>query len=163
MTITRNVTRNVTRGVTWGATSGQFGLSPSLHYDFTQPTLAAKTGPTLDIVRATTATMTDADGWIREVQSGEARFQGATFSQNLCTKSSDLADVAWTSSGTSMGTAETDPFGGTLAYPISEDNTTGEHRLSREQTFPIDRQALVSIYAKASNRDWSNESSRRPS
>ena len=74
----------------------------TLHYNFTEnPSLAGNvdqvdTTPTLSITRATTGMMKDADGWLREVQSGEARFPGASFSHNLMKNSGELDGANWT-------------------------------------------------------------------
>ena len=68
-------------------------MSLTLHQDFTNPSLiaAALKGPVLDITRATEGTMVDADGFIRPVFDGEARFPGATWRANLGTSSNDLS------------------------------------------------------------------------
>lgn len=61
-------------------------MSLALHYDFkSNPTLAATKGkgPTLTLIRATTATYFDAEGIMRTAQSGEARFTGSVRRENL--------------------------------------------------------------------------------
>jgi hypothetical protein len=61
--------------------------------------------PDLSITRATLATMVDADGYIREVQSGEARFTGATYKNNLIQKS-DAADADYGTQGGTPGVSD---------------------------------------------------------
>ena len=77
MSLTRNVVRGaVTRAVTWGLSDSAFygGFSPTLHYNWgagapTIMSLAAVTGPTLSLTRATTAKVTDWENVIRVTKS----------------------------------------------------------------------------------------------
>ena len=71
-------------------------MAKTLHYNFAAtPSLEAVVGPTLAITRATSATMVDADGYIRQVQSGEARFPGASWSDNSAIQSQTFDNASW--------------------------------------------------------------------
>lgn len=99
-------------------------MSKTLHYDFkSNPTLASVVGPALGITRATEATMKDADGWLRTVQSGEARFPGASFSHNLAFQSNDLTNGVWSKDGVVV----TDNGDGSFTF--TEDTSTGYHQI----------------------------------
>jgi hypothetical protein len=136
--------------------------SLTLHYDFVNnPSLSGHddytgilTTPDLSITRATTAMMKDADGWLREMQSGEARFPGATFNHNLFTYSEDLSNAAWTKSDVTLGTGIAGPTGytGTIDK-IVEDATNALHYVPQSRDFLQDHFYLVSCVAKAGERD----------
>ena len=111
----------------------------TLHYDFTDANsgLAAQDslGPTLGITRASNATMVDADGYIRNVYSGEPRFEGATWSEQLVDNDFD----SWTTNEASITDAGDDPpFAGVTAYRFAG-TTANDVHYAREPgvfTFP---------------------------
>jgi hypothetical protein len=75
-------------------------MSLTLHYDFANDlSLAARIGPTLDIVRATEARFMDYDNVLRTVPDGEARFTGCRRVENPLLYSEDLSDAEWTKDG----------------------------------------------------------------
>lgn len=77
---------------------------PAFYIDYTQGNLYPLIGavaPTF--TRATAATVTDFEGIIRDVKSGEARFQGLRRIENLvATKSEDFSNAAWTKSNVTV-------------------------------------------------------------
>jgi hypothetical protein len=123
----------------------------TLHYDFaTTPSLEAAVGPTLDITRATTAMMKDADGWLREVQSGEARFDGAVFSHNLMTYGDDFDDASWLENGlTSRSVIAGDsPVSGQTVTQLVENAVNTTHLLYKDVTTTVGAAYCWSVYAK---------------
>jgi hypothetical protein len=106
-------------------------MSITLRYKFAEDaSLEARVGPTLDITRTTQATMVDADGWIRQVQDGEARFSGAAWSQNLCEQSQTFDNAAWVKTRSSISAdVTTSPDGGSNADELIEDNTASSSHL----------------------------------
>ena len=75
-------------------------LAPSLHYDFTNVTLSSfqSRGPTLDLTRATEATVTDYFNVIKTVNDGEARYTGGRRVENGIKQSNTFNDAEWTDS-----------------------------------------------------------------
>ena len=70
--------------------------------------------------RATTATVTDFEGSVKTVNSGEARFQGARRVENLCANSENFASGLWSvTNGSKVSTSEPDPLGGNNAVHLS--------------------------------------------
>lgn len=129
-------------------------MALTLHYDFTSPSLSATVGPTLGITRATKATMVDADGYIREVQSGEARFTGATFASNLIDESTWTAGVVGVTDTVVTDNAVANPVDGTVdAVKVTGNNTNTTGRVSRESLVEIKagHSYTFSIYAKTFN------------
>jgi hypothetical protein len=139
-------------------------MALTLHYDFANsPSLAAQVGPTLSITRATTATMKDADGYIREVQSGEPRFTGAAFAHNLITRSNDL-DTTWVLTNATIAQNATDPNGvANNAWTLTDDATSGVHTVHYANA-PIDteKDRVFSIHVKAGTARYVCFASRLP-
>jgi hypothetical protein len=71
--------------------------------------------------RATIATVTDFEGLIKKVKSGEARFEGARRVENLLTYSEDLSNVAWTKTGTATVTGTNQ-----INFPAVNDTIIGQ-------------------------------------
>lgn len=71
--------------------------------------------------RATTAYVTDFEGLLKPVLSGEARFTGARRVQNSVVKSEDLtvATGGWSVGTATITSGISDPIGGTSAYTIT--------------------------------------------
>lgn len=70
--------------------------------------------------RATTATVTDQDGVIRNVLSGEARFTGARRVYNYAANSENLSAAGgWSVTNATTNTGQTDPNGGTAATRVT--------------------------------------------
>jgi hypothetical protein len=105
----------------------------TLWYDWTAPqngvlSLAAQTnqnvpasfGPELSLTRATTASVTDYNNIIKQVQSGEERYTGARRVENLVLHSNDFSDAKWTRNQTmTVTTGVSDPDGGTNATTLT--------------------------------------------
>jgi hypothetical protein len=140
-------------------------MAKTLHYDFLgRPALdghddytSTPGTPDLALTRATTATMVDADGYIREVQAGDARFTGATFAHNIHKQSNDFS-TSWVNTRTTDSqNVGTDPFGGTAAQSLNEDGTAASTHFINYNPGVIltaGKKYIHSLYAKASNRSW---------
>lgn len=136
----------VPRGVTSTAdpvASG--GLETSLISDMGDPTFT----------RATTATVTDFEGLVKTVKSGEARFQGARRVENLLTYSQDFTNAVWANfRSTDSADAETAPDGTLTADKLiqgSGETTTGGLQATGVS---FDTASYTySVYAKAAGYD----------
>ena len=86
----------------WGTTDDSAFVQPSLYVPLTTslvPTLATGSGvPTYTRADAAnySATVTDFEGLIKPVKTGEARFEGARRVENYLTKTEDLNNASWT-------------------------------------------------------------------
>jgi hypothetical protein len=92
----------------------QYGIEAAATIGSDNPSFQADLKNTLDLqagagkatfTRATTATVTDFEGLIKTVKSGEARFEGARRVENLNPKSE--ADSGWVAGGTTPPTVST--------------------------------------------------------
>ena len=132
-------------------------MAKTLHYDFKNyPTLDARRGPTLDITRATKATMVDADGYLRTVQSGEARFTGARRVENLCYQSEDFS-TGWANVNCvdSVDGTIAPPSGITTVTKLAQATTTGIQQLSRQDSvFANGQSTTKSCYFRAGTASW---------
>jgi len=90
--------------------------------------------------RATTATVIDHENVIREVQSGEVRFQLQRRVENLLTASEDLTAAVWADSGGTTRTTDTITFNGTSGQYIRQGND-----------FPSGGRAVFSVEMKATS------------
>jgi hypothetical protein len=88
--------------------------------------------------------MVDADGYIREVQAGEARFTGATFKSNRFTVSANDPET-WNEGNFTTTAGQTDPFGGTDAYRME---STGAAFARQVSIIPEGHTALGSVWLK---------------
>ncbi len=104
--------------------------APSFQADL-KNTLALQAGvgaPTF--TRATAATVTDFEGLIKTVKSGEARFEGARRVENKIT-TPNIADASWTKQKGGTGVdpivtyGQTDPFGGATASRLQLNRGNG--------------------------------------
>lgn len=99
------------------------GITPSFQVNLGEGSIATQSA-TPTFTRATTATVTDHDSVVRNVLSGEARFQGLRRVQNLVTASEDITGGSWISSVSGTGTAAsatsgfTAPDGSSTAFRI---------------------------------------------
>ncbi|MFA6109945.1 MAG: LamG domain-containing protein [Candidatus Latescibacterota bacterium] len=93
-------------------------------------------GPTF--TRATTATVTDFEGLIKNVKSGEARFEGARRVENLVSYSEDFNNVAWTKG-----------IVGSANVPV----VTANYALAPDGTMTADRIQFSTI--GTTSNDWS--------
>jgi 3-methyladenine DNA glycosylase Tag len=110
-------------------------------------------GPTF--TRATTATVTDFEGLIKKVKSGEARFEGARRVENLATFSEDFSNAVWTKNNTAyVVNSITAPNGTLTADTISDDGTAGLHRIYSNQSTIAGNVYIVSGYFKYGNQQW---------
>jgi hypothetical protein len=151
-------------------------MAITLHYPFlTNPSLTghdneglAVTTPDLSFTRATSAWDTDADGYIREYLSGEARFTGATFNNNRRINSA-TAPSASQEGGTAVDvtgsvTAPAELPAGIKVWELPDNNTdpatgTVRHFLDQNQIVlpTAGVQITISVYAKkkpGANVDW---------
>jgi hypothetical protein len=128
----------------------------AVRYDFDEiPNLAPRdnNGPIMTCSRTAVANVIDFNGYYREAQSDEPRFQGAVFKHNIISPSNDFS--LWTDVRATEASGKTDPFGGTDAWAIVDDATasaTHGKRLSTT-TYKGDRPYVASIYARASALD----------
>lgn len=131
-----------------------FAENPSLVPDTESP----GTTPDLSITRTTSATMVDADGYIRGVQNGEARFDGATWQENSIRQSVDL-NTTWGLTTVTATGGQADPFGGTDAFLLTCSPGPANARVNQSVTPTFGNIKEVSsyfwsVYAKAGNVDW---------
>jgi hypothetical protein len=138
-------------------------MSLTLHQDFTNPSLiaAALKGPVLDITRATEGTMVDADGFIRPVFDGEARFPGATWRANLGTSSNDLSSGIYVKNNCTVAQdAEGRDGTANSAWTITADGAgagtefVGPRYDAVTSRTTIGRVILSSWYAKPGTKAW---------
>jgi hypothetical protein len=132
-------------------------MSITLRYKFAEDaSLEARVGPTLDITRTTQATMVDADGWIRTVQDGEARFSGAAWSQNISLQSEDFS-TTWTTSGVVNTDQAIAPDGSLTADQLIDNAAaSGNVAVLVSQSLSVSTSTVYafSMFAKADQLDW---------
>jgi hypothetical protein len=119
-----------------------FGANPGISGQTTQPSFAAALTTTIvpgialgsstaTFTRATTATVTDQDGAVRTVLSGESRFQGARRIRNLLTATEAMTGGGWASTAGGTGSAATAtggftaPDGTATAFRIQANRNAG--------------------------------------
>jgi hypothetical protein len=135
----------------------QFGIDAAATFTADHPSFQADLKNTLDLqagigkptfTRATIATVTDFEGLIKNVKSGEARFEGARRVENLLTYSEAFDNTAWGKSEFSQVNPDVSvsPIGTLSADKLVAQNSNGQHYLSRNITGRIQ---AFSIYAKA--------------
>jgi hypothetical protein len=122
-------------------------------------TAFGKGSTTPTFTRATTATITDHEGFVRNVLSGEPRFYGARRIRNQFTFSQDFTNAIWTKNAltSSTFTGFADPFNGTTGASIVVDNGSsvigndGVGSLSQTftKTASVAQLLMFTIYAKA--------------
>lgn len=118
-------------------------MSKTLEYDFeVDKSLAARIGPTLSIVRASTATYRDGGGVLQEASANQARFDhdyaGVSLgllieaaATNLCTWSETFTNAIWLKSGATIDAdAGLAPDGTTTMARLNVNTTFIEHRVA---------------------------------
>lgn len=146
-------------------------MPKTLHLDFlNNPSLTDHTKgtatPDLSLTRTTKRRMDDADGYIRELQAGEAAFTGATFNNNII-KNTNTAPTASQEGGTPVDVSGsvTAPSGvSATVYELPDNGTdpaTGTVRhlwATGAASMPTaGAQLTTSVYLKkktGSNNDW---------
>jgi len=131
-------------------------MSLTLRYAFAEAlSLAGNPGPTLSLTRATTASVTDYNNIIKEVASGEERYTGARRVENLILQSNDF-DTTWSNITATEAQGATDPNGGSLAWTLTDDSSTGTGNAAVRQNITLVSGAdyTLSVYAKADQLDW---------
>jgi len=110
--------------------------APTLWYDFIEDcSLSSKDGeygPTLTLTRATNATVVDDDGYIQEVEEGDARFEDATYRRNYANRTEDL--TGWnTLNTTTVAAVDSVLHNSTIINlsSITDDATSGHHVVAR--------------------------------
>ena len=139
------------------------GISPTLKYDFANDvSLVAAIGPTLSLTRTTAASVTDYNGVIKQVQSGEARYTGGRRVENIAPQSNSLDQAGWTAiSCTTTASAVVGPFGDSDVWEIKATDTadTGtsgprQDNWSDGGAYKEGNQYTCSVYAKKGTLDW---------
>lgn len=107
--------------------------------------------------RATSATVTDFEGIIRTVKSGEARFEGARRVENLLTYSEDFSNGIWVKIPSAISSITSDaslsPIG-TLADRVNFINQDDwDLSLNQIISVPAGAKIVNSFYAKAEGED----------
>ncbi len=129
------------------------------------PTFQADLKSTLDLqsgvgsptfTRATTATVTDFEGLVRNVKSGEARFEGARRVENLVTYSEDFSNAIWQKAGTITPTVTSNTSmapDGTLTADTFDyaANNSSAHLYQTGKSFVTGNTYTVSVYVKTSS------------
>lgn len=133
-------------------------MSVTLHHPFKDnPTLAGAIGAALNITRDTSAYTTDADGWLREYPSGEARFQGAAFRQNRLLQSNNFAGYVKLNSTAAQDATDADGNANN-AWTLSGDGAgAGEEPVgirSGVNSGYTGKTILWSVEAKANDNNW---------
>lgn len=101
---------------------------------------------TLGFTRATAAMVTDWEGLLRPVLSGELRFSGARRVRNEL-PTEDFTDAAYTKSSITVTGGATDPLGGSTAYTLSATGANGNISRSLSGHVAGDT-ATLSIWAR---------------
>ena len=100
--------------------------------------------------RATIATVTDHEWVIRQVTSGEARFQGARRVQNLHTYSEDITNAVWNkASCTSAKNAGTAPDGTNTAWLVTSNVATALTEFNQNYNIVSGQTYILSVSLKA--------------
>jgi hypothetical protein len=101
--------------------------------------------------------MKDADGYLRTVQAGEARFPGARWSQNICLQSEDFSTTWNTSLGVVTADQAIAPDGTLTGDKITDDSSTGTGEVFAYQIFfalSPSTTYTMSVYLKADQLSW---------
>ena len=110
--------------------------------------------PRISFTRATTGTVTDFEGLIKNVKSGEVRFDGMRRVENLLTYSQDFSNAVWVKSAATISAdAIAAPDGTLTADKIVENSATATHFVYN----PIAVNSgsfTFTVYAKAGERSW---------
>jgi hypothetical protein len=110
--------------------------------------------PRISFTRATTGTVTDFEGLIKNVKSGEVRFDGMRRVENLLTYSQDFSNAAWAKGNTTItGNVINAPDETLTADKLIEDTVNSTHQVYETYAAPVANSAvLFSVYAKAAER-----------
>ena len=99
--------------------------------------------------RATTATVTDFEGLVKTVKSGEARFEGARRVENLLTYSEDFSNAAWVKTGVTVTpNAVIAPDGSLTADTISGFDTAADRADNSSGFIPTSKKLQYSLWMK---------------
>jgi 3-methyladenine DNA glycosylase Tag len=142
----------------------QFGIYAASTFTSDNPSFQANLTNTLDLqagigkptfTRATVATVTDFEGLIKNVKSGEARFEGARRVENLALQSEAFDNASWLKfNSTITENATVSPNGTVSADKVYEDNTTNYHRVERTSSIDLGRSYTLSVFAKMAERSY---------
>jgi hypothetical protein len=102
--------------------------------------------------RATTATVTDFEGLIKNVKSGEARFEGARRVENLMANTENLSS-GWSFARASASlSTELNPLGTGYVYKILDTTDNNSHAAYQAKTLKTSSTYVLSFYAKAAEK-----------
>jgi len=108
----------------------------------------------VSFTRATTGTVTDFEGLIKNVKSGEVRFDGMRRVENLLTYSQDFSNAVWVkSAATITADAIAAPDGTLTADKIVENSATATH-FAYNPIAVNSGSFTFTVYAKAGERSW---------
>ena len=133
-------------GVSDGTGVAGVGGTQTLGLNF----LSGALDPRISFTRATPATVTDFEGLIKTVKSGEVTFDGMRRVENLLAYSQDFSNAAWTKTNSSITSDSVIAPDGTLTADILIPNTSSAvHIIEPTQIISVGTTYTISFYAKA--------------
>lgn len=66
----------------------------------------------------------------------------------------NLSTANWTGSAATVSAGQTDPLGGTSAFLLTDDTSTGGHGVYQAGTLSTGTTTAISVYAKAGTKNW---------
>ena len=131
----------------WGATGG---LKPAMSLNL----LSGAISSLVSFTRATPATVTDFEGLIKTVKSGEVRFDGMRRVENLLMYSQDFSNAVWSKVGSTIGALVTAPDGSNTALALTEAAANSRHFVYQGYSVTATNTYSMSIYLKAGTRQY---------
>ena len=142
------------------------GLSLDLQFA-TDKTLTARKGPTPTFTRASTATFVGSNGLIQSAAINGARFdhdpitlacKGLLIEEsrtNLALQSENHPSATWSKTGVTVASAtNTSPSGSTTSNLVSEDSSTGLHRVFQSTAYVSGTSYAISVFLKYAGRQF---------
>jgi len=142
------------------------GLSLDLQFA-ADKTLTARKGPTPTFTRGSTATFVGSNGLIQSAAINGPRFdhnpvtlacKGLLIEEsrtNLVLQSENHPSATWNKTGVTVASAtNTSPSGSTTSNLVSEDSSTGLHRISQSTTYVSGTSYSISVFLKYAGRQF---------
>lgn len=106
------------------------GVDDGIAWEFDASTgsiVPSRGSGTASFTRATTATVLDHEGIVRDALSGEVRLDGMRRVENLVNTTSEALDnAAWVLTNATISGGQSDPLGGTSAYQLTSTAANGQ-------------------------------------
>jgi hypothetical protein len=116
-------------------------------------------GEAITVARSSSAYCTKSDGTLVSISSNLPRVESAGLlveasATNLILRSGALDNASWTKQNATAVTGVAAPDGSTTAVTVTDDTTSGEHRVYQSFTASAGSTYTRSIYAKAGTLPW---------